>query len=277
MDTEVYSFALQSTLDEIHNICQDVKHAFVFKEGGEIIARDHDTAEEAVTIVVDSFNGILEKADAIGGIEAITLDGSKGQVDISCLKDLNLVTITSDKADIKYVNTITRVLVPTMLKLLEKINPAPLKSMTPPPKLRAEISEEEELEEELELESELEEEEESPKEKMRRRLEEALAQSSVAEPPASQLMIEDLGGLLVPSDTVRIDANTLSEWKGRHDGPEIEEVEVETFDGITTRCKVKPIKDSKYEGKGIIRMPRKIQEELDVKKGELVRVKPATG
>ncbi|MCK4313319.1 hypothetical protein KAW04_01005, partial [Candidatus Bathyarchaeota archaeon] len=55
----------------------------------------------------------------------------------------------------------------------------------------------------------------------------------------------------------------------------IEEVEVETFDGKTSRCKVKPIKDSKYEGKGIIRMPEKIQLNLEIEKGELIRVKPA--
>jgi hypothetical protein len=38
-----------------------------------------------------------------------------------------MVTVTTQKADKKYVNTVTRVLVPTILKLIEKIRPAPLK------------------------------------------------------------------------------------------------------------------------------------------------------
>ncbi|MCW3993042.1 MAG: hypothetical protein NWE85_00535 [Candidatus Bathyarchaeota archaeon] len=95
-----------------------------------------------------------------------------------------------------------------------------------------------------------------------------------SELPVNQLIIENLGGLLVPSDTVRIDSEMLSQWKELSDSIKIEQVEVETFDGKTTRCKVKPIKDSKYEGKGIVRMPEKMQLNLEVRKGELVRVKP---
>jgi hypothetical protein len=94
------------------------------------------------------------------------------------------------------------------------------------------------------------------------------------EPPENQLIIENLGGLLVPSDTVRIDRETIAQWEELHDGTKIDEVEVETFDGNMTHCKIKPIKDSKYEGKGIIRMPDKIQLKLDIKKGELVKVRP---
>jgi hypothetical protein len=94
------------------------------------------------------------------------------------------------------------------------------------------------------------------------------------EPPVNQLIVENLGGLLVPSDTVRIDSEMLSQWAELSEDTKIEKVEVETFDGKTTRCKVKPIKDSKYKGKGIIRTPEKIRLNLEVKKGELVRVKP---
>jgi hypothetical protein len=94
------------------------------------------------------------------------------------------------------------------------------------------------------------------------------------EPPVNQLIAENLGGLLVPSDTVRIDNDTLSQWADLFEGRRIEEIEVETFDGKVARCKVKPIKESKYEGKGIVQMPEKVQLVLEIKKGELVRVKP---
>jgi WD40 repeat protein len=99
----------------------------MFKEDGEVIVWDEDTSEKTVVRVVEAFDGILEKADAIGGIECITLEGSKGQANVSCTKDLYLVTVTSRKANVDYVNTVTRVLIPTILKILEEINPASLK------------------------------------------------------------------------------------------------------------------------------------------------------
>jgi len=46
------------------------------------------------------------------------------------------------------------------------------------------------------------------------------------------------------------------------------------LDGQTMRCKFKPIKDSKHEGKGIIQVPLKTQMILQTSKGELVMVKP---
>jgi aspartate carbamoyltransferase regulatory subunit len=66
----------------------------------------------------------------------------------------------------------------------------------------------------------------------------------------------------------------LLQWQELYEGRKIEEVELETFCGQSTRVKVKPIKDSKFEGKGIVQMPEKIQNALEIRKGELIRVKP---
>jgi predicted regulator of Ras-like GTPase activity (Roadblock/LC7/MglB family) len=266
MDDEVYSFALKNTLNEIQNICPDIKNSFMFKEDGEIVAQDENTPQNAVVHLIDSFDGILEKADVIGGIEGITLDGNKGKVTISCMNDIYLVTVTSKKADMNYVNTVTQVLIPTILRLLDKINPAPLKNKTPPLEVEPETSVTKEFEEQTE----------TPIEKNLMEATEGNSETETlpSELPVNQLIIENLGGLLVPSDTVRIDNEMLSQWKEISDSTRIEQVEVETFDGKTMQCKVKPIKDSKYEGKGIIRIPEKIQLNLEVRKGELVRVKP---
>ena len=266
MDNEVYSFALRNTLNEIQNICPDIKNSFMFKEDGEIVAEDENTPKKVAVHVIDSFDGILEKADAIGGIEGVTLDSSKGRVTISCMNDIYLVTVTSRKADMNYVNTVTHVLIPTILRLLDKINPTSLKNKIPSLEVEIETPATEETEEEIE----------TPVEKSSIETPEETLETETLhpEPPVNQLIIENLGGLLVPSDTVRIDNETLSQWKEFSDSTRIEQVEVETFDGKITRCKVKPIKDSKYEGKGIIRMPEKIQLNLEVRKGELVRVKP---
>jgi hypothetical protein len=224
--------------------------------------------------VVDSFDTIFEKAESIGGVEGITIEGSKGRLNIARLHDTYLVTVTSEKADVKSINTVTRVMIPTILKLLEKICSTPLQSNSPPFGKTPKVSRNNEVEEPIEEPTEeaiMEEPEEPSKPEMKL---EAKPETPIQEPPVNQLIVENLGGLLVPSDTVRIDNEILTQWASLYEDSKIEEVEIGTFDGKTTRCKVKPIKDSKYEGKGIIQMPEKVQLALEIKKGELVRARP---
>ena len=279
LDKEVYSIALKNTIDEMRNACPDIQHAFMFTETGEIIAGDADTSEKVMIRVIDAFDGIMERAEAIGGIETITIEGGKGTVTLSRFGENYLITATSEKADMKYVGTLTRVLIPTVLKVLEKLSPTPTKKSSTPAKPAAEVETEleplevkEESVEEPTEETEMEEpiEEAQPKPEPTEPTPEALP----IEPQATQLIVENLGGLLVPSDTVRIDSEMLSEWENTLGGKPVELVDIETFDGKTLRCKVKPIKDSKYNGKGVVQMPEKVQLTLEIKKGELVRVTP---
>jgi predicted regulator of Ras-like GTPase activity (Roadblock/LC7/MglB family) len=274
MDDEVYSFALKNTLEEIRNACPDITHAFMFKEDGEIIAGDERTPEKTIVHIVDSFDGLLEKANAIGGVECVTIEGTNGRVNVSCINDVYLVTVTSRKADMNYVNTLVRVLIPTVLRLLEKISPTPLKSNSPLTETKAthEIPTVEKFEN---SEPTMEPDEKIATEEPKKTVEaETKPEPLLPEPVTNQLIVENLGGLLVPSDTVRIDNEILLQWEMLYEGHKIEEVEIGTFDGKTTQCKVKPIKDSKYEGKGIIQLPEKVQLALGIKKGELVRAKP---
>ena len=274
MDNEVYTFALKSALNEIRNACPDITNAFVFGEDGEIIVGDEKTSEKTMVHVVDAFEGIFEKANAIGGVECITIQGSNGRVSVSWMNELYFVTVTSKKADLNYVNTVTRVLIPTVLRLMEKISSTPLKSNSPltETKHKPKISMDEELER---FEPVVEPVEETVLEEPKETVEaETERKPLLSELPVSQLIVENLGGLLVPSDTVRIDSEIMAKWEELYEGSKIEEVEVGTFDGKTMRCKVKAIKDSKYEGKGVIQMPEKLQVALEIKKGELVRAKP---
>lgn len=266
MDSELYSFALKNTLNEILNVCPDITSAFMFKRDGEIIVGDEKTSEKTVMRVADLFDGILEKADAIGGFKCAVINGSMGRVNVSCMSEFYLVTVTPAKADMNYVNTLTNVLIPTVLKLLDKIHPAPTKIAPPPFEVETETPKVEEPEEAIE--------EPIQEITMEEKKEAVEPEAVLPEPPVSQLIVENLGGLLVPSDTVRIDNAVLTQWNELYNEREIGEVEIETFDGKSTRCKVKPIKDAKYEGKGIIQMPEKVQLTLEIKKGELVRVKP---
>lgn len=273
MDNEVYTFAIKNMLNEIRNVCPGITSTFMFREDGEIIAGDDTTSEKTMVHVVNSFDTIFEKADSIGGIEDITIEGSKGKLNITLVQDTYLVTVTSEKTDMKFMNAVTRVMIPTVLKLIETINPTPIKSNTPPFYKTPKISTDDEIEEPTEVDEGTKMEE--PEEALRTEImSEVKPDTSIQEPPVNQLIVENLGGLLVPSDTVRIDNEILTQWASLYEDSKIEEVEIGTFDGKTTRCKVKPIKDSKYEGKGIIQMPEKIQLTLEIKKGELVRARP---
>jgi hypothetical protein len=94
---------------------------------------------------------------------------------------------------------------------------------------------------------------------------------------ARQFMVENLGGFnsfLGSSDVARIDAAVLESWRQLAE-EKIREVEIEeTRTGKRLRCKFKPIKDAKYEGKGVVQLSEKAQLLLDTHKGSLVVVKP---
>ena len=79
---------------------------------------------------------------------------------------------------------------------------------------------------------------------------------------------------MVRNDTVQISEDIMSQWEELLDGKEINLVEVESFNGKTSQCKVKTLDYSKLENRAVIRIPDKLCHTLDVKKGELVRIKP---
>jgi hypothetical protein len=92
--------------------------------------------------------------------------------------------------------------------------------------------------------------------------------------PINQFMVEKIGGLLVPADTVRIDGEVIAKWSDLYDGKQITMVHIEALDGKKTTCKFKAIKEAKCNAKGIIQIPEKILQTLQTEKGKLVMVKP---
>ncbi len=267
MDSEVYAFALKNTLDEMQKACPEIKNAFVLDQNHTIIARDENTTEETLSQAVEVLNEMFGKADAIGGVDDLTIEGINGRINVSRMDEIFLVTVTSRKANLNYVNTVTHVLVPTVLKLIEKLNHGPLKNNLIEPEQKLETEPENStVEQAAEPGQEEEEQAETPHEESMEKI--------VAEPPANQFIVEEMKGLLSPSDTARIDNSVIEKWNEFYQDKTIEEADVETFGGKSVRCKIKPIKDAKLEGQGKVQIPGKIQLVLDIKKGELVRVKP---
>ncbi|NIR86752.1 roadblock/LC7 domain-containing protein [Candidatus Bathyarchaeota archaeon] len=128
MSKDMYATALKYTLTEIKKMCPDIKYSFIFTKDGAIITGDGE-ADSLMEKTVDSFQRLAEKAVTIGELDALSINGEKGKLQISRVEDMYLVVTTSPRADTTYLNSVTNVIVPTVLKLLEKIAPTPLRFM----------------------------------------------------------------------------------------------------------------------------------------------------
>jgi len=131
VNRDLYAEALKNTLTEIRNICPDINSSFIFTKDGAVVAGDTETADITIRKALNSFQSVAEKAGTIGGLHNFSVDGDKGKVHISRINDMYLVTATSKNADTSNLRSVTQVIVPTILKLLESIIPAPLKSAQP--------------------------------------------------------------------------------------------------------------------------------------------------
>jgi len=222
MSKDVYAVALKSALTEIEKICPDVSCSFIFTKDGTIVAGDSEANEEKMEKTVRSFQSIVEKAEGIGGLQALLINGENGNIHLSRINDMYITLVTSENADATFLHSVTRVIFPTVLKLLESITPTP---------------------------------------------------TSIPQASSKQLIVDTLSGFFV-GDSVQIDLEILNQWSQLLNRKSVGEVEIETFSGKVAKCNVKEINDSKLKGKGIVRMPERICKTLEVKNGELVKVKP---
>jgi len=302
MNSTVYASTLNNTIGEIKKICPEVSNAFVFKNS-DLIANDDTTSKDTLDQAVDALNSLEKEAKTVGGLKSIRIEGTKGKMNLSCMDKVNLATVLSNQADENYVNTLTKVLVPTVIKLVDEIQVnSPKKEADPPtePKPAQEPSKKD-ADTKQEISQELTEKEiplvefvepppneevkveelnsENNKEDLTQPFEEKSGvnfgdRTFLDEPPVTQLIVENLGGLLVPSDTVRIDREIIEKWNELYEDKEIKMVYIENINGKSTQSKFKNIKSSKYAGKGVIRIPEKIQSILETSIGELITIKP---
>jgi len=304
MSQEMYSVALKSTLKEIKNIYPDINWSFILMNNGIVIAGDEQTTEPTIDEAAGSFQTLAEKASTIGGLDNLLIDAEKGKVYVSCINDMYLIAGLNKRADLHYFRNITQVIFPTIIKVLDRLN---LPSMTPtPPKPasftphilskpissaqitdKTEETEAEEFEqpeqlgqpEQLRQPEQLgqPEQPEQPErsEPLEAEAEEEESPKKLSTLPSQQLIVDRFGGLLMRSDSVQVDEEILKRWSELLEVEEIHEVEIETFNGKTARFKTKVITDSKLQGRGLIRIPEKSCQTLEIKRGELVRVKPA--
>jgi len=286
--TCVQSEVLQTVVDEFANLSSETTNVFIFNANGETMASDRVTTEDQTKAVFASFADLSHQLDIIGGVESLSIQGATSQIHIATVENLYLAMISSREADAKIIDSLAHVLVPTIVKLL---NQQPTKEEMEIPQ-ELEITEEEPIEESVLPEIEPDEEsalpevetveesvlpEEEPAEEeqeMNNNFEEKSSSESLfPEPPVNQLMVEKIKGILVHADTVRVDSEVISKWNELYGKKDLL-VNIQTLEGKETTCKFKPLKDARSNAKGIIQIPEKILQILQVTKGQLVIVSP---
>jgi len=296
--TEIRSNSLQTIIGEFKNISPEITNAFIFEANGEIVASDGVTIDDQSKNLVAAFNCISSKAEIMGKVKTVTMQGEDRQLSITSINNRYLATVFSNDADEKIIKSLTYVLVPAVLGLVSELSESELSKTFEPenkPIEEAFLNPQKSLKPQP---AESISEEPTPFSyarskpageaflKPQKLLEPLPAKSiseetftfstgpSIPEPPLTQLMIEKIVGLFVSQDTVRVNSDTIAKWNNLYDNKKITEVNLETLEGKTLTCKFKPVKEAKGNSRGVVQMPEKILQILQTSKGKLVMVKP---
>jgi hypothetical protein len=296
--TSSQSETLQTVVNEFATLSQDTIRTFIFDKDGETIAKSRDISEDQTKVAIDNFSNLKLQTEMIGCLESVTIRGVQGQLCISKIGDLQSGTVSLENADPRIINSLSCVLMPIIVELLEQKRVETAEVLEEPKPLEEEksesletiaeeevtqeaatetIEEAETLEDSTPLEEEVSEYEEDSIQEESTDEEESESvkgsELSFVEQPKNQLMIERIKGILVPADTVRIDKDLISNWIELY-GDRSLLINIETLEGRTATCKFKPIKDTKSNSKGVIMIPDKLLQALEADQGQLVVVKP---
>jgi hypothetical protein len=244
--------AVQTVIGEFKTLSPDITRTAVFKLDGETLAVSEGTTLEQTQTLIANLSSITH-SECIGGIESLTIQDLNNQLAISAVGDVYLALVSSRTADQKIIRSLSQIVAPTVIQLAlghavvavekPKIQQNTLETAMPSEK-EPEIAPITEPE--------------SPPEPY------------LPKAPTTQFMVEKISGLLIASDTVRIDNEVIENWQNLYDKKTFTALSIETLEGKTVTCKFKPQKDAK----GIIGIPDKILQSLQCSKGKLVMVKP---
>lgn len=248
---------LETILAEFKTLSPEITRTIIFDNTSPLCSEN--TSSKQSENLIEQIKNLNEQTQPLGGLERFTLQGAANRLNLSTINNWHIVTTTKRDANEKIVKSLTTVLLPIIIQLIDakpqtdtiSSGQNQVQETIPFPSNDAT----QDFSTELNVEPE--------------------PESSEPVPvcsPVSQFLVEKLSGLLVSSDTVRIDNDTITDWIQLLLGKSVTHVTVETLEGKTVTCKVKPQKD--YRAKGIIQLPEKILSRLQIGKGELVRVRP---
>jgi len=130
--TEVNTNALQTIIGELKIISPEITNAFLFKENGEIVASDGVTADDQSKNLITAFNDMASKTEVIGSIKALILQGVDSQLSITGMNNHYLATVFSRDADEKIIKSLTCVLVPAVVGLVDGLSESSLPKVVEP-------------------------------------------------------------------------------------------------------------------------------------------------
>jgi predicted regulator of Ras-like GTPase activity (Roadblock/LC7/MglB family) len=264
MVTEAYSNPLQTVVDEFKTLSPETNKVLIFRKSGQIVANTKAASEDQAKRIISNFTCIASQSQSIGDVEYLTIQAGDSQLIITAINNLYLATVSSRATNQEIIKSLTQVVVPTVVHLVDQI---------------ASASSENEPQQTIQLkETTIEKivlpiEEEKPKTESFSEPQPTF-QHFLPKTPVNQFMVEKIGGILVQTDSVRIDSEIIAQWSELYDGKQITMVNIEALDGKKTTCKFKPIREAKANSKGIIQVPEKILQTLQTEKGKLVMVKP---
>jgi hypothetical protein len=252
----VYSLALKTTINEIKNISPEISCAFVFKPD-EVIAYDDNANPETIQESLHVFNEMTSRIDAVGGMDNMVIQGSNGQVNfMQCVNGFYLATVSSKVIDERTLFALNKVLMPAVIKMVTDFTPANeaqnFKLSQPEPETKHQQPNETVQSEPIQMDD---------------------LEFVLSKPPVHQFMVEKTNGLF-QSDAVRVDEDVAAGWNKLYEGRIIDHIVIESLRFKMIRCRFKPIKESKTSAKGLVQIPDKIMQALDVTRGDLVLIKP---
>jgi hypothetical protein len=261
---EAYSNPLQTIIEEIKNISPETINVLIFKNSGQTIANTRTITENQTKEFITNFASIAVQAETIGGIDNYTIQAPDKQLNVFAVDNCFLASVSLRTAKQEILKSLTQVVVPTVVRLVNQVEDQTETQLPKTKKIEFKPNEENVLTTEEELEQTV-----KPIPDTQPNFETFLPRT-----PTNQFMIEKIGGLLVSTDTVRIDDEIIEKWSALYEGKQFDMVIIEALDGKKTTCKFKKIKESKNNAKGIIQIPEKILQTLQTEKGKLVIVKP---
>jgi predicted regulator of Ras-like GTPase activity (Roadblock/LC7/MglB family) len=122
MNREPYAISLQCALTEIKKAYPGIHHSFLFTETGSVITTDSETDEKTVQNVLESFEDLKEKAKTLGNVKGFSVAGKDGKLFLSGIDNMYLVMVTSKQVEEPQVHSITKVIIPTILKTVETLS-----------------------------------------------------------------------------------------------------------------------------------------------------------
>lgn len=242
MNRDPFDNAINNALIEIQKAYPAITNSFIFKKDGSIIANDKEFEEKTLIPILESFESLKERTKTIGVLNNFTINCKNGKLTLFNVNDRYCGLTTTAEADESQINFITHAILPPILKTLK--TPVPLESpendsIEVPPSNPQNVP------------------------------------THLQSPFTKTLLVDPLSGFF-DGKALQIDEETLEFWKNEKNSAkkQIEQVKIETINGNSKICKVKKIKIKNLKGKNKVRVPSKICNILNLKRGDKVNITP---